>query len=1602
MNHHGSMNRLYRLVWSQVRSAWVPVAETAKGRGKSGHARAMAGRNALAAAISLVLAPLAHASPAASPCVALVCGVTAVSATNRPLGGQVVSGSASITQLGNVTDIRQSSPDLIIDWLSFNVGSQATVDFLQPSASSVAVNRIAGTNGSEILGHLDANGQVYLINPNGIVFARGAQVNVGGLVASTLDVSDSAPGASAQSFAGNGTGSIVNQGTIAAANGGYVALLGNRVSNQGVITAQLGTVALGAGSAVTLDFSGNRLIHLQVDQSTLNNLAANNQLIQADGGLVIMTAGAQRALLASVVNNSGIIEARTVDNHDGTIELLGGMTAGTVNVAGMLDASAAEGGNGGFIETSAGHVEVTDDAKITTAAARGLTGSWLVDPQDFTIAPSGGDITGAALSSELGTTSVTLQSSSGATAGSGNINVDDTVSWSAHTLTLTAANNIDVNAVMTATGSASLALNPSTANGSNAAVPGGTVVTGLNGSGFTGMVNFSGTGALSINGTTFTVINSLGAQGSTTGTDLQGMEGNLSGNYALGSDINAAATSTWRGGAGFAPVEEFNGTFEGLGHTISSLTIRPSSSDVGLFGEVGSTGIVRNVGLVGGSVSGYYIVGALVGLNYGTIRDSYTTGNVSGLAFVGGLVGDNLLTISNTYATGSVSGSSSVGGLVGANAYGSSVLNSYATGSVSVGSIVGGLVGYNDGTVSNSYSSGPVSGSSNVGGLMGENTGAVSNSYSTGQVAGSSSVGGLTGVNTGTITASYWNVTTSGQSSSAGGIGISTANMQNEVNFASATSANGNVNPNWDFTNTWVMYSGYTFPLLRSLMTPITVTANNAAMTYDKQPYSGGNGVTYSTTPNANLLGTVNYGGTSQGAINAGSYSIAPSSLYSNQQGYIISYANGTLTVNPLSLIGASIDAGNSIYGSAVTPGAVSFGNVIAGDLVTSTASIVSPLYSTSGHLDAGGYAQTASTLSGADAGNYTFAGYTTPTPNYTVNPLTLIGASIAAGNSIYGSAVTPGAVSFGNVIAGDLVTSTASIASPTYSTSKNLNAGGYAQTASTLSGADAGNYTFAGYTTPTANYTVAQLALTVTGLTATNRVYNGGTADALGGAPSIAPIGGDVVSLSSSGSGSFSDRNVANGKAVTVSGYTLSGADAGNYTLVEPSGLSANITQLASVDWTGGATGNWSSALNWAGGAIPDLSNVAAITIPKGASVTYDAGMAGLGTTVLTSLTSSGAVLMAAGALETTGTFSTSGFSQTGGVLTAGTLKITSTSARGVELGDLVAGTLSVTSKGGSIAELGGASVHVTGTTILAAENGTTYYGITLANAANDFTGPITATGSNIDLESGTGNLTLASTTATGTLTLTALAGSVAQAKGKLIDVTGPVTADSSAITLDSSAALTADVTSPGAVSLTAAGPLEVLGSIGTNLTTVTTGSGSTTFGNTTVGEKLIVTSPGTISQTASTSLVVNGAITLSAGSDSAITLINTGNTFTGKVTATGDGISLYDAGALNAVLNSSGNASVQSASTIAKALTLSGTVAGGLATTSAGGTVFGAIIVGPSSPTGTPVLLNITSPGAVSVIAGDAVTVGGAPASTTVANPYVEVNGEQDTKLR
>jgi filamentous hemagglutinin family protein len=298
-----------------------------------------------------------------------------------PQGGTVVAGTANIVSAPSTVTVKQSSQDSIINWQSFSVGKTESVIFQQPNVSSVTLNRVVGGEPSLILGRLSANGQVFLINPNGALFAKGAQVNVGGLVVSTLDITNSDFMAGRYNFAGSSENGVVNEGSITAGDGGYVALLGAKVDNEGVITAKLGTVALAAGAGMTLDVAGNGLLNVVITKEKLNALAKNGGLIAANGGQVLMTAQAAGQLVKTAVNNTGIIEAQTIDSKNGTIKLLGDSEAGTVNVGGTLDASAPNGGDGGSIETSAAHVYVDDrPCRFHNWGQRRYFGSDIVSP----------------------------------------------------------------------------------------------------------------------------------------------------------------------------------------------------------------------------------------------------------------------------------------------------------------------------------------------------------------------------------------------------------------------------------------------------------------------------------------------------------------------------------------------------------------------------------------------------------------------------------------------------------------------------------------------------------------------------------------------------------------------------------------------------------------------------------------------------------------------------------------------------------------------------------------------------------------------------------------------------------------------------------------------------------------------------------------------------------------------------------------------------------------------------------------------------------------------------------------------------------------------
>ncbi|MDO8297888.1 MAG: filamentous hemagglutinin N-terminal domain-containing protein, partial [Caulobacter sp.] len=409
--------------------------------------KATASRRALSASTAL----------AKYGCLALLglTGAGAAQAQSLPTGGAVSSGGATIAAGPTNVTVNQSTQNVAINWQTFSIGAGNSVVFVQPNRASVALNRVLGADPSLIFGNLSSNGKVFLINPNGILFGQGAQVNVGGLVASTLSLTDSDFMAGDYRFSGSG-GAVVNRGTINA-DGGFVALLGAMVSNDGVIQANLGSVVLAGGEAVTLDVAGDGLLNVAIDRGAVDALVQNGGLLRADGGQVLMTAQAAGGLLRTVVNNTGVIEARTLDDQGGSIFLLGDMQGGTVTVSGVLDASAPNGGNGGFIETSAATVNVADGSRITTVAPAGTTGTWLIDPADFTIG-AGGNISGATLSAQLVTTSIVIDTTVGpgaALPGDGDIHVNDAVAWTASstptTLTLLSSRDVNINAAITAT-----------------------------------------------------------------------------------------------------------------------------------------------------------------------------------------------------------------------------------------------------------------------------------------------------------------------------------------------------------------------------------------------------------------------------------------------------------------------------------------------------------------------------------------------------------------------------------------------------------------------------------------------------------------------------------------------------------------------------------------------------------------------------------------------------------------------------------------------------------------------------------------------------------------------------------------------------------------------------------------------------------------------------------------------------------------------------------------------------------------------------------------------------------------------------------------------
>jgi len=1130
MHRHASLNRVYRLVWSHVHRTWVVVSETARGRGKR------ASRKLLLATSALAAAHLAQAGPT---------------------GGQVTAGSATIGQSAGTTTINQSSQNLSLLWSSFNTGAAETVNFVQPSAQAIAVNRITDTNATQFMGKLSANGQVYLINPNGVLFGTGSQVNVGGLVASTLDVKDASLKDATRQFSGQGNGRIVNQGSINAAEGGYVAFLGNSVSNQGSISAPKGTVALGAGSDVTLSFAGNSLVNLKVDGSTLDNLAENGGLVRADGGAVLLSAGARDAVLASVVNNTGVIEARSVRNVGGSIVLDGGARSVTSN-SGTLDASGKDAGaTGGSVKVlgdrvglaATGAIDVSGDAGGGTALIGGnFLGAGPERNARSTSVAAGSTVRADAIAAGQGgavavwsdgTTQFDGSISARGGAGGGD---GGQVETSGHVLKVGRGAAVTTQATRGTAGSWLLDPQDLTIGGfepGDGDIDGAIISAALQNNNVTIKtgpgVTCSGTPSCSAgqsgNGDIILAHGSMiGGNDWTSGTTLTlsayrnieflgtgSLDGNMStGNIILKTDNTARGIGTVL----FSSGASIYGNDTGRVEIYYNPTSYSTPTDYATQLDYEDNPIIRSNNL------GTYMFVNLAANVANKTYDGSTAAVVNGL---------------------SLNGAAPAGITIDISAASAAFVDKRAGIDKAV-------------TISGVTMSGTDAGKYALNGL---------DSKTASIAKADLALSGITANNKTYDATTAATLSGSAAVSAIGGDVVSVAGSGAGSTFATKNAGSGKA----------VTVSGYTLTGADAgnynLVVPLNLTANVAKANLNVSGVGAAN-KTYDGTAAATLSGVaaVNaFGSDAVSVSGSGSATFADKNAGAGKavtvSGYTLSGADAgnynlvqptglSATIGKANVAIGGIAAANKTYDGTSTATLVGSAAVSAfgGDAVavagSGSATFGDKNAGTNKSVTVSGY-----TLTGADAGNYNAVQPSGLTASIGKADLAISG--VTANNKTYDGTTAATLSGFASVtpIGADVVAVNGS-ASGTFA---DKNAGsGKAVTVNgfTLSGADAGNYNAVQPSGVFAD--IGKATLAVSGVGANNKIYDGGTATTLSGYASVAAFGSDVVTVAGNGTASFTDKNAGANKAVTATGFTLAGSDAGNYDLVQPSGLTASI----------------------------------------------------------------------------------------------------------------------------------------------------------------------------------------------------------------------------------------------------------------------------------------------------------------------------------------------------------------------------------------------------------------------------------------------------------
>jgi hypothetical protein len=569
--------------------------------------------------------------------------------------------------------------------------------------------------------------------------------------------------------------------------------------------------------------------------------------------------------------------------------------------------------------------------------------------------------------------------------------------------------------------------------------------------------------------------------------------GDLAGNYVLGTDVTAT-TNPWVpiGNSGAA----FTGKFDGLGHKVDGLT-RPNvdnaTTGIGLFGQ--SDGAIRNVGVTNVNVAGAQNVGGLVGINGGTIKNSYSTGTVTGsdkdngafqVGSIGGLVGRNSGNIDDSYSSAAVKASTAtVPGGHSAGDQGGGMMNFTQGG-------IGGLAGSSQSPINNSYATGTVDGEADVGGLVGYNNASViGTSYARGKVTGTANAGGLVGFGffvpflPPIFTNTYWNTDAANgtnQATSANEIGVNESTGLNDTDSKLAASYNG-----FDFNNTWVIREGISHPLLRSMLPPLFVQPTNQTKVYDGAGFGAFAALTNSTSDTNGRIDAAGkaFAGAGTTAINAGTHAVTLSGVTltgandTDQHGFLsITLLDGSLVITPAPLT-ATITATNKAYNGnttaaptfTITSGLVGLETVTA----TGAATFDTKDFGTGKTVTANSNVLADGTNGGL-AANYSLVTGQTTTADITKAPLT---ASITAPNKVFDGTttatptftITSGLVGLETVTA----TGTATFDTAAVGTGKTVTANSNTLADGTNGGL-ATNYSLATGQTTTANITAVAL----------------------------------------------------------------------------------------------------------------------------------------------------------------------------------------------------------------------------------------------------------------------------------------------------------------------------------------------------------------------------------------------------------------------------------------------------------------------------------------------------------------------------------------------